>query len=136
MKQTKTFHVIGWLSVALVVLSAFGCPRISQKDSGHSVISPVPVEPGRPIEPAQEPSPLELYYGEGDCGPRFPNGMRGTCINNKPCNGFGVKNEKGEMECECFGVKGGCAEGLICSAIKRACVPLSKADHVPPAKSH
>lgn len=124
------------IRIALATLACCltdGCALFRQsadKQSGEkqAVVSSVPLPSASPYERVQEQPPVELYYGEGDCAPKFANGMRGTCINNKPCNGFGVKDEKGNLECECFGVKGGCGEGMVCSVIKRACVPLFDAE--------
>ncbi len=117
--------------IVAVALSASACSPAGQRGKDHPVVSPVQIAPGSPLEPVVQPRPVELYYGEGDCAPTFANGMRGTCINNKPCNGFGVKDEKGEMKCDCFGVRGGCGEDLVCSVIRRTCVALSKAERLP-----
>jgi len=97
-------------------------------DQQHPVVSSVALPSPKPVPSVAAPAREELFYGEGDCAPRFANGMRGTCINNKPCNGFGVKDKRGTLTCECFGVKGGCAEGTVCSVIKRACVPPKDAE--------
>lgn len=117
-------HVIGMVAMAVLFSLMASCESSKRSGSGDNpVVSSVELPSPKPVPYASLPARQELYYGEGDCGPRFPNGMRGTCINNKPCNGFGIKDEKGKFQCECFGVKGGCAEGTLCSVTKRACVP-------------
>ena len=57
---------------------------------------------------------------KGDCAPRYANGMVGTCIDNKPCRGWGVKTERG-AECACFAKRGGCDAGYRCD-VRAACV--------------
>ena len=75
--------------------------------------------------PAGKPTPPPKYeFGSGGCEPVFPNGARGTCINNRPCNGFGFRDENGRLSCRCFAVPNGCAEGLVCSRRLRECVPM------------
>src|SRR5262249_28511800 len=103
-------------------------PSKGQSQEKAMPTSPVPIAKDKPIRGAKPAPPPELFYGEGDCAPRFPNGMHGTCINNEPCNGFGMRSQKGEIECSCFGVRGGCEEGLICSRRYQACVPPQQAD--------
>jgi hypothetical protein len=121
MNNIKSF-VFRLVFIAFVFSLLGGCPSNKRQDQEHPSVASVSPQQGKPIQPPQEPPKVELFYGEGDCAPRFPNGMRGTCINNKPCSGFGVKDASGTLECDCFGVKGGCGEGLVCSARKRACV--------------
>ena len=122
MKNIKRTVLISVVLVALAFSLSGGCTSGKRDDREHPSVASVSPQPAKRIEPPQEPKEVELFYGEGDCGPRFPNGMRGTCINNKPCSGFGVKDASGNLECDCFGVKGGCSEGKVCSVRKRSCV--------------
>jgi hypothetical protein len=124
--------------LASAMLVALGCSAIGQapRRDGEAVISVAPIVRGEIIEAPKGPAPEELYYGEGDCAPKFSNGMRGTCIGGKPCNGFGFKQESGAIECRCFDVKAGCADGLICSTRSRACLPLNKAERLPRVPAH
>jgi hypothetical protein len=64
----------------------------------------------------------------GDCAPRYLHGGFGTCVNGRPCRGFGVREEKGAILCSCYGDLGGCAEGQRCDERKLTCV----ADEEPP----
>jgi len=102
--------------------------KADSRQDKNPVVSSAPLPSPQAIPSVAAVPPEELSYGEGDCAPRFANGMRGTCINGKPCNGFGVKDQTGKIECECFGTKGGCPEGQVCSVIKRACVPPQDAE--------
>jgi hypothetical protein len=128
MKRVNLFN-LGKMFLLLVALSsAVGCTWFRRGGETQTVVSPAPVPSAAPFERVEELPKVELFYGEGDCGPRFPNGMRGTCINNQPCNGFGVRGTNGSLECDCFGTKGGCGEGKVCSVIMRACVTLREAE--------
>jgi hypothetical protein len=98
------------------------------------VISSGPIEAGRPIPEVAQLPRLDISYGEGDCGPRFANGMRGTCINGKPCNGFGFKDTNGNIQCACFDKVGGCEENTGCSLVRRRCVPLREIERSYPPK--
>lgn len=130
--QHQNSHVMfGMVAMTLFFSLAGSCDsrkRSSSKDNERPVVSSVALPSPEPLPFIAPPPREELFYGEGDCAPRFANGMRGTCINNKPCNGFGVKDEKGALQCECFGVKGGCADGTLCSVTGRACVPPHDAE--------
>lgn len=91
---------------------------------------PRPAEPGR-FEPTPQPRPLapaRFEYGEGNCGPQFDDGTRGTCIAGKPCNGFGFRNAQGSLVCACFEVAGGCPLTQACSIRRRACVARDEID--------
>lgn len=125
MNRIESPTLIGVILIVLAFALQGSCAssnRGSNSNQNYPSVASVSPQPGRPVQPQPEPSMQELFYGEGDCAPRFPNGMRGTCINNKPCSGFGVKDASGNMECDCFGVKGGCTEGKVCSVRQRACV--------------
>jgi len=82
----------------------------------------VPVPQVPPLPPAR------FEYGSGGCEPRFANGTTGTCINGKPCNGFGFRNDKGELVCACFEVPGGCPDTQACNSRRRMCTPRSQID--------
>jgi len=79
------------------------------------------------LEPHTIPARVQLNQppvaSQGDCAPRYKNGLTGTCINNQVCRGFGVLNEKKAVECSCYGIAGGCQAGQRCDAIRKSCVP-------------
>ena len=64
----------------------------------------------------------------GDCAPRYKHGGSGTCVDGRPCRGFGVRDEKGAIVCSCYGDIGGCGDGQRCDERKVTCVP----DEEPP----
>src|SRR5438128_1369164 len=124
-----------WLTAGLLWLVAmilFDCSQKRDEAKQNPVVSPVPIQEGKPPAPVAQLPRVEVSNGEGDCAPRFPNGMRGTCIDNKPCNGFGFKAASGRIQCACFDKVGGCPENQICSLLRRACVPISDADRNSP----
>jgi hypothetical protein len=78
-----------------------------------------------PITPlAQQAPPLPnrpLLASRGICAPRYANGLTGSCVNNQPCRGFAVAARRGGVECACFAVAGGCAEGQRCDIEEKTC---------------
>jgi len=83
---------------------------------------PVTVEPT--VLPRDTPilRPLKRVDTGGQCGPRYLHGGLGTCVNNQPCRGFGVEDEKGQVLCSCYGDIGGCGAGQRCDDRKLTCV--------------
>ena len=80
MKNVKRTVLISVVLVALAFSLSGGCTSGKRDDREHPSVASVSPQSAKRIEPPQEPKEVELFYGEGDCGPRFPNGMRGTCI--------------------------------------------------------
>lgn len=100
---------------------------IGRSISGNQVedVSSVRVDPkalqtSRELKAAQR---LPRVSGRGACAPRYSTGQVGACIHNKPCRGFGVKNEAGQVYCTCYGQVGGCSERQRCDDRKLVCVP-------------
>lgn len=116
----------GLLACAAMLCAA--CAPLPPAGTAGGDVSSVPLAAGPAIQRVAPLPRVEIDYGEGDCGPRFSNGMRGTCINKQPCNGFGFKDAAGKLECACFDTKGGCPDTHVCSLRARACVAPSEAD--------
>lgn len=97
-----------------------------EQSRGEAVSS---VEPRREAFKSQaQPVPLRPpVASRGGCEPRYKNGRTGTCINNKPCRGFGVL-ENGQAVCTCFAVRGGCEAGYRCDPRGAQCVKEDEAD--------
>jgi hypothetical protein len=107
---------------------ATGCSRRQQQSAQNDEKKPAPVSEVAPkLEPLRQAVPPVVnarpVASVGDCGPKYANGLRGSCINNQPCRGIGVLDEKGKAVCSCYGTAGGCKETERCDAIKKACVP-------------
>jgi hypothetical protein len=58
----------------------------------------------------------------GVCAPHYKNGTRGRCIANKPCRGYGIRNDKNEVLCMCYLTHGGCDAKSRCDDRAHACV--------------
>lgn len=71
------------------------------------------------IQPLRE---LPEVPSRGGCEPRYRNGMSGTCINDKPCRGFGIEDPAQGAICACFERIGGCAEDERCERRGAQCV--------------
>jgi hypothetical protein len=64
----------------------------------------------------------EAVASKGDCAPRYRKaGLTGTCIEEKPCRGFGVL-ENGRAICTCYATRGGCAADERCEPRGAQCV--------------
>lgn len=116
------------LLVVATCMLVVGCPSRRQSASDdQKKVEPVSqtapkFEPMRPTVPAI-PARRQVA-SSGDCAPKYANGLSGTCINNKPCRGFGFLAEDGKTAvCACYATASGCNQDQRCDAIKKACVP-------------
>jgi hypothetical protein len=105
---------------------ASSCARRQNSSEGQKKVDPISSTAPK-FEPLRHETPFianaRLAASEGDCAPRYANGLHGSCINNQPCRGIGVLDEKGKAVCTCYAKAGGCNENQRCDAIKKACVP-------------
>ena len=120
--------------LALAALSLTSCicatPGRSTRTSDESRIedvSSVPPDPAflRQDAPGTLVQRLPEVESVGDCAPqhKFVSESRSTCIEGRPCRGFGVQDESGRIFCTCYGETGGCAEGKRCDVRRLTCVP-------------
>ena len=58
----------------------------------------------------------------GRCAPLYKNGMRGNCIVEKPCRGYGIRNDENQVLCMCYLTHGGCDAKSRCDDRAHACV--------------
>jgi hypothetical protein len=58
----------------------------------------------------------------GPCAPLYRNGTHGTCIADKPCRGYGIRNDENEVLCMCYLTHGGCDAKSRCDHRAHACV--------------
>ena len=89
-------------------------------------VSSVRPDPSALVQPRDAAVPvLQLPRVEsvGACAPVYRTGQRGSCINDAPCRGFGVRAETGQILCTCYGQVGGCNESQRCDDRKLTCVP-------------
>jgi hypothetical protein len=126
--EAKMFQEDRIARTALVVLllaallSVIACSR----QSGGNQQKVSPVAQGQPkleaITPVRPAVARPMVASQGDCAPRYAVGGMGTCINNKPCRGFGVRAENGSAVCTCYGKDGGCGESDRCDLVAKRCV--------------
>lgn len=80
----------------------------------------------RPREMA--PNALEKYDVAvigGSCAPKKPAKRAVVaCVNDRPCNGVGLRLPNGAIECACFERRGGCDADSFCDDRTRRCVKL------------
>lgn len=72
-----------------------------------------------------QPGPTERYDVAvigGVCAPKVSAKFAVTaCVNEKPCNGMGLRIADGSVVCACFEVRGGCDADSFCHARSRLC---------------
>jgi len=123
--QNKVFHLLLLVSLSVIGLSS-GCNRQTSGARDQRRVDPVSQTP-----PQFQPLPPQVdavaratpVPSQGDCAPKYANGLVGTCINNQACRGFGILDQSGRAACACFARAGGCNADERCDAVKKACVP-------------
>ena len=73
--------------------------------------------------------PLRNYprvASAGRCAPLYRNGTRGACIAEKPCRGYGIRNDENQVLCMCYLTSGGCDAKSRCDGHVHACVADTK----------
>jgi hypothetical protein len=112
--------------LGIAALIAVGCASAGRttpppEESKAAAISSVEPRYGD-FTTKPEPVPHRpAVASRGGCEPRYKSGRTGTCINDKPCRGFGVL-ENEQVACMCFAVRGGCEEGYRCDPRGTECV--------------
>jgi hypothetical protein len=121
-----------WLALATLSLASCTCATSGHgskaPDAGRiEDVSSVAPDPAllRQDPPGKIVQRLPEVESVGDCAPRHKNPAesRTSCIEGRPCRGFGVQDESGRIFCTCYGETGGCAEGQRCDMRKLTCVP-------------
>jgi len=114
------------LTIALLmgaIAAMLGCSQgRSSKEKVDATSQTPPKLENFPPTPAPKPVRPRVA-SQGDSAPHYAGGGTGTCINNQPCRGFGVRNEDGSVVCTCYGRDGGCGDGQRCDPMRLACVP-------------
>lgn len=87
-------------------------------------------------EPIRDTAPQPRHTvveSRGACAPPA-DGVRnlGACCNDKPCHGeCVVEPESPQVQCSCYGMRGGCPEGEVCCKRFGRCTKLVDCDWVP-----
>jgi hypothetical protein len=65
-----------------------------------------------------------LYDGGRACIPADANARAEytCCADGGLCNGLCLEDDRGNVHCDCFGLKGGCAQDLVCCTVTFNCV--------------
>jgi hypothetical protein len=117
------FSYLLLLMMACMAVLNGSCQRSSSEGKKVDPVSQTPPK----LEPLPRTAPVLARAtpvpSQGDCAPRYANGLHGTCINNQPCRGFGQLGPDGRPVCACYAKAGGCNEGQRCDVMKKACVP-------------
>ena len=86
----------------------------------------------RQMEPTSSER-FDVVVVGGTCAPKVNAKFAVTsCVNEKPCNGHGLRAADGKTVCACYETAGGCQAGTFCNQRSRECAKLP-ADlyHVP-----
>ena len=114
--------------LALFLVACVHVPGIGGKAQEVQVdavtIKPVGLESLPATQRPFQNRPIEL--GEGSCAPRVGDKAVGTCIANHACRGYGERDDKGHLQCACFGLRSGCQSSERCDFIKKSCVPIDE----------
>ena len=124
----RTFWLaLAALSLVSCVCTTSGRSTRTSEESRIEDVSSVPPDPTllRQDPPGKIVQRLPEVESVGDCAPRHKNPAesRTSCIEGRPCRGFGVQDESGRIFCTCYGETGGCAEGKRCDVRRLTCVP-------------
>lgn len=109
--------------LSLLALSGqAGCTQSNVKADQVEALSIGAQPPVEPFRTTPVPTPLlPRIASQGDCAPRYRNGSLGSCVNDKPCRGFGVLDGK-HVVCACFVKRGGCEDDERCERRESRCV--------------
>jgi len=124
----RRFGTIVLLAVTCVVLALAGCSarKPSGKSTVSTAVSSVPPATHPFSEQVRPAKPLQRIASVGGCEPTYLNGTKGSCVGGKPCRGYGVIDEAGHEQCECFLHRGGCQSAFRCEEVRADCVPDDK----------
>ena len=113
---------IGWMqTLTLLVLAA--CASNPKTVPGPQGASPVPPQIAQFSNEAAPVKDFPRIASKGGCEPTYRNGNKGACVADKPCRGYGVRNDQGQDMCECYLAKTGCDAKSRCDLPDHACVP-------------
>jgi len=107
--------------------------QASKPESDQSAA--VSTRPGEPTSTSEIAPPINPFSGpatpvrdyprvasSGRCAPLYKNGTRGLCIAEKPCRGYGIRNDENQVLCMCYLTHGGCDAKSRCDDRAHACV--------------
>lgn len=69
------------------------------------------------------PSYKDALATDSWCAPPTSGKEVAACCNDSPCEGLCYAAADAAIQCECFGIVGGCKNGTTCCSISFGCVP-------------
>jgi len=126
-RRLAGYFVLALSVAALLETCASKRGSVDRDQNGRPIegVSSVKPDPSALVQPREAVAVRQLPRVEsvGPCAPVYRTGQRGSCINDAPCRGFGVRAEDGRVLCTCYGQLGGCNESQRCDDRKLICVP-------------
>ena len=82
------------------------------------------ISKSRPMEP-NALEKFDVAVVGGSCAPK-KQAKRAVvaCVNDRPCNGVGLRLPNGSIECACFERRGGCDADSFCDDRTRRCLKV------------
>jgi hypothetical protein len=91
----------------------------NQEPASTSAVAP----PTKPFSGVATPvRDYPRVASSGRCAPIYKNGMRGNCIADKPCRGYGIRTDDNQVLCMCYLTHGGCEAKSRCDDRAHACL--------------
>lgn len=142
MTRERRFLFCTLLFIATFALSACGNGHTPAEQSASPTSELNPATTAHTEEPtptSQTSPPVRAFAGpatpvrdyprvasSGRCAPLYKNGTHGSCIADKPCRGYGIRNDENQELCMCYFTHGGCDAKARCDDRAHACVSDSK----------
>jgi hypothetical protein len=127
MQTRRAVALIGLLVVAAACTSGGrvamlkGEPALTKEQIAERQAMLARGEPMRPT-PAER---FDIAVVGGECAPKKSAKHAITaCVDDKPCNGFGLRTVAGAVVCACYEVRDGCPADTFCHQGTRTCTKL------------
>jgi hypothetical protein len=130
--MNRIFSTLVW-AVLVTACSAPG--RVAKLDAEPALDAPQIAERQAQLTRAEpmRPAPGERYdivVIGGSCAPKPLAKFAVTaCVNERPCNGLGLRGADGAVACACYEVRGGCEADTFCHLRSRSCTKLPAASY-------
>ena len=128
----RSFLAIAWVAV----IAACTVPgRVAVLDSEPAASEQQVAERRAQLSRQQGMAPgsaerFDIVVVGGSCAPKPPAKFAVTsCVNDRPCNGHGLRSADGSVACACYEVRGGCEADTFCHLRSRSCSKLPDATY-------
>lgn len=155
MTMTRQHRFLGRVLLLGAILALHACGTGPSSNPTDSSAGPTPAapaakpasdasatlatRPGEPTSTSEIAPPIKPFSGlatpvrdyprvasRGRCAPLYRNGTRGSCIADKACRGYGIRNDENQVLCMCYLTHGGCDAKSRCDDRAHACVADTK----------